>query len=360
MAHPARNDLIRAKNVLVRRRANTADDAEKAAIDTAIAELDDAIDAIDQASLLQAAGIVATAADSLERVVASARMGPFDGFLTDIAQSIEALHGQVDAMQGTERLAAAPDTGAMPPAPPSAAPGPATATTANAQAPAATSGAIAKALGASAGVPVASPAAAPTPGDAIPVPLNSKEFNALRAEYAEFYDRCRLRPEFAANVEFYVSRLLKNKPVYQQLAATLNNMPWLFIGVVHGMECGFNFATHLHNGDPLTARTVRVPAGRPLAGQPPFTWLESAQDALRLKKLHLVTDWSLSRMLYLLEGYNGFGYRSRGVPTPYLWSFSNLYRAGKFVADGVFDPNAVSKQCGAAVMMRAMQERGEV
>jgi lysozyme family protein len=59
-------------------------------------------------------------------------------------------------------------------------------------------------------------------------------------------------------------------------------------------------------------------------------------------------------MLYLLEGYNGFGYRRRGVPTPYLWSFSNIYESGKFVLDGKFDPNAVSKQCGAALMLKAV------
>jgi lysozyme family protein len=67
-----------------------------------------------------------------------------------------------------------------------------------------------------------------------------------------------------------------------------------------------------------------------------------------------VTDWSVPHMLFLLERYNGFGYRSRGVPTPYLWSLSNLYEKGKFVADGVFDPAAVSKQCGAAVMLKAV------
>jgi lysozyme family protein len=236
-----------------------------------------------------------------------------------------------------------------------------------APAPAPASGMATAALAAPSPAPAAAPspppAATATPaaasgGGSVPVPINSKDFEALRAEYAEFFNRCRLRPEFAANVEFYVSRLLKHKAVYQQLAASLNNMPWLFIGVVHGMECGFNFGTHLHNGDPLGARTVHVPSGRPQVGQPPFTWAESARDALQLKKLHLVTDWSLPRLLYLLEAYNGFGYRSRGVPSPYLWSFSNLYRAGKFVADGAFDPNAVSKQCGAAVMLRVMQERG--
>jgi lysozyme family protein len=42
------------------------------------------------------------------------------------------------------------------------------------------------------------------------------------------------------------------------------------------------------------------------------------------------------------------------LPTPYLWSFSNNYEKGKFVADGHYDPEAVSKQCGAALMLKAI------
>jgi lysozyme family protein len=122
------------------------------------------------------------------------------------------------------------------------------------------------------------------------------------------------------------------------------------------MECGFDFSAHLHNGDPLTARTIQVPKGRPAAGTPPFTWRESAVDALTMKKLDRVQDWSAPSMLHLLERYNGLGYRKRGLPSPYLWSFSNHYEKGKFVKDGVYDPNAVSKQCGAAVMLRAVLE----
>jgi lysozyme family protein len=49
------------------------------------------------------------------------------------------------------------------------------------------------------------------------------------------------------------------------------------------------------------------------------------------------------------------GYRRRGImPTPYLWSYSNLYEKGKFVADGHFDPESVSKQCGTALMLKAV------
>ena len=47
-----------------------------------------------------------------------------------------------------------------------------------------------------------------------------------------------------------------------------------------------------------------------------------------------------------------------GVPTPYLWSFSNMYVKGKYVADHKFDPNAVSAQCGSALMLKSLQASG--
>ena len=51
-----------------------------------------------------------------------------------------------------------------------------------------------------------------------------------------------------------------------------------------------------------------------------------------------------------LERYNGLGYRRRGRPSPYLWSYSGHYDKGKYVADGRFDPDAESKQCGGAAL----------
>ena len=107
-------------------------------------------------------------------------------------------------------------------------------------------------------------------------------------------------------------------------------------------------------GATKTALGLFAPAGRPLAGTPPFTWCQSARDALMQKGYHQIDDWSVAHMLYLLERYNGMGYRRRGVPTPYLWSFSNVYEKGKFVADGRFDAEAVSRQCGAVPMLKAV------
>ena len=56
----------------------------------------------------------------------------------------------------------------------------------------------------------------------------------------------------------------------------------------------------------------------PAANGERYTWEESAIAAMRFKGFDQDTDWSLPRMLYRWERYNGFGYRSRGVPTPRL------------------------------------------
>ncbi|RDJ05085.1 hypothetical protein [Rhizobium grahamii] len=71
-----------------------------------------------------------------------------------------------------------------------------------------------------------------------------------------------------------------------------------------------------------------------------------------------VTDWSLPNILFLWHRYNGVTneYSKRGIPSPYLWSGSQLYKKGKYVADRKFDPEAVSKQVGAAVLLRTLLE----
>ena len=182
--------------------------------------------------------------------------------------------------------------------------------------------------------------------------------SSLSDEYQGLFDKCQIRAERAGDVNALVSKIAENRPRYQASGAPLG-VPWYVVGVIHGMEASFNFKCHLHNGDPLTARTVQVPSNRPATGEPPFRWEDSAADALRLKKLEQVSEWTLPRTLYQLEAYNGFGYRlgHPEVLTPYLWSFSDHYTRGKFVADGKFSPSAISKQCGAAVLLRRMAER---
>lgn len=183
----------------------------------------------------------------------------------------------------------------------------------------------------------------------------------MRKEYSNLFDTCEIQPAHLAEVDSIATKILANRSRYERVGTPLG-IPWYFIGVVHNMESSLDFTKHLHNGDPLTARTFHVPKGRPASGEPPFTWEDSATDALKLEKLDTVRDWSIPRMLFQLEDYNGFGYRNRHPPinSPYLWCFSTNYVKGKFVKDGVFDPDAVSKQCGAAVILRRLAEKGAI
>jgi lysozyme family protein len=182
-------------------------------------------------------------------------------------------------------------------------------------------------------------------------------FATLAPEYETLFQSCAVPPGRADTVAWHVDRLLQGRPVYEEVGAGLG-IPWYFIGIVHGLEASFRFGGHLHNGDPLRRRTVNVPSGRPLVWDPPNDWSSSARDALTFEGFVGLSDWSLPRMLHRWESYNGFGSRRHGIHSPYLWSFSNHYSKGKYARDGVWDPDLVSKQCGAGVMLKALSDQG--
>ncbi len=166
---------------------------------------------------------------------------------------------------------------------------------------------------------------------------------ALRVEYQKLFDSCQINPGKAAQVEKLTGGLVSNKPRYTEVGEPLG-VPWYVVAVIHNMECSQNFNEHLHNGDALTARTIHVPKGRPTEGDPPFSWEDSASDALVFEGYSQWKDWTIPGMLYKLEGYNGWGYRlyHPEVKSPYLWSASNQYLSGKYVSDGRYAPNIVT------------------
>src|SRR4029453_7588990 len=172
----------------------------------------------------------------------------------------------------------------------------------------------------------------------------------LRSEYNSLLQTCEIRADKLREVQDICNTILNNKARYEKIAAA-RGVPWFLIPAIHSLEGTLNFNTHLHNGDPLKARTVNVPAGRPKSGSPPFTFEESAIDALTFDKVAVNLEPTFAGICFKLEGFNGFGSRARGIHTPYLWSFSNHYTKGKFVRDGVFDPDALSKHCGSAVIL---------
>ena len=185
----------------------------------------------------------------------------------------------------------------------------------------------------------------------------------LKAEYESLWASCEIdyEPRIADSA---AARLLKSKGRYQKVEA-LTGVPWYWIAIVHEREAGGSFSGVLHNGEKIigTGRVTKlVPANR----GPFSTWEEAAVDALTIKGLNKGVEWNVGRFWYECERFNGFGYRYKGVPSPYLWSHTNHYKdfsgdagdpgGGKYTADHVYSPNVHDKQLGAAAVLIALMK----
>ena len=172
---------------------------------------------------------------------------------------------------------------------------------------------------------------------------------ALRRANAQRWANARLTRNFASVARRLVSPDAKSR---YQAVAEKTGVPWAAIAVIHERECSQDWTGSLAQGDRWDRVSVHVPAGRG-----PFkSWQEAAIDALENCTPYAARnlDWSVGGTLTVLEEYNGLGYASRGVPSPYVWSGTDQYRSGKYVRDRVYDPNAVDRQLGCAGLLMAM------
>jgi len=180
-------------------------------------------------------------------------------------------------------------------------------------------------------------------------------YERLRGNYSTKWDNMVIHSSRRPGLEQVADKIIKHKDIYKDLESK-TGVPWYFIGMLHLRESNCNFNRHLHNGDPLSGRTYRVPAGRPL-GKPPFSFEESAIDALKMKGYDKVKNWTIEQCAYRSEQFNGFGYQARGIPSPYLWSGTNQYVRGKYVADHVFDPSVADVQPGVMPVFKIILEK---
>lgn len=181
----------------------------------------------------------------------------------------------------------------------------------------------------------------------------------LQTEYKRLFSTCDIRLERSAEVDALVDAVLDDRGHYHSVSGRLK-IPWFIVAALHYADTERNFNVHLHNGDPLTDRTRHLPDGRPPEGEPPFTWEESATDALRFRHFTQWDDWSIPGTLFLLESHDSWNYRLHHPETlsPYLWNYSTHYQQGKYVADDTWSETAVASRCGVAVLLRRLAERG--
>lgn len=179
-------------------------------------------------------------------------------------------------------------------------------------------------------------------------------FSKLKSVYRQRWDSARLTR--SSSSDEWARRILKLRPRYL-VVENKTGVPWWWIAVTHMRESSCNFAGVLHNGEHIigTGRKTRlVPKGRG-----PFTsWEQAAVDAIKLKGLHRIADWSIERALYECERFNGWGYHWKRQPSPYVWAGTSFYKSGKYVRDGVYDPSHVDTQLGCAAVLKSLEKLG--
>lgn len=171
--------------------------------------------------------------------------------------------------------------------------------------------------------------------------------------YEDHYKKAKFTNQNTA--AWVVNRLLRLESIYK-MGEEATGVHWYMIGALDSMECDNHPLGVLHNGELIVGtgkKTKLVPAGRgPFASK-----LDSIVDALKYDGL-LGKKMSLGEMLKWAEKYNGMGYKSRGVMSPYVWAGTDRYTKGRFVRDRVFDANAVSKRAGVAAIFKELERRG--
>lgn len=177
------------------------------------------------------------------------------------------------------------------------------------------------------------------------------DIEKLKADNLKRWNEASVKPELIKTFDQVSHRLVAAKPRYQTVEAK-TNVPWAVIAVIHERESSQSWKGSLAQGDPWNHVSIHVPRGR----GPFISWEAAAIDALAVCPPHAARweDWSIGGALTLLEEYNGLGYARMGVPSPYVWAGTDRYHAGKYIADGHYDPHAIDHQLGCAGLLARM------
>jgi lysozyme family protein len=176
------------------------------------------------------------------------------------------------------------------------------------------------------------------------------------------WKKAQVSPKWSIAADMAVRTYERNKYRYQKIQAMVENgVPAPILFCLHYRESDADFRCHAHEGSSLAHRTRDEPKGRLPHPEPPYSFEQSAYDAYYVCErppLNRIKWSDMQAALDKMESFNGFGYRAKGIPAPYLYSGTSLYTAGKYVADHRFDRTAVDRQLGCVAILKRMAERG--
>lgn len=188
---------------------------------------------------------------------------------------------------------------------------------------------------------------------------------SLLAENTKRWRKAKFDPSKQAAARSVARKLVaaEAKARYEGIADRIakmgHNIPWWVIAVIHDREClkqrdgSLSWSCNIAQGSPFSVRSKIIPRNGPFR-----SFEDAAVDALVVQapRAALNTDWSAGGVMTILERYNGLGYAKKGRPSPYIWSGTDQYVKGKYVRDGVYDPNVVDAQLGVAIVLSEMQK----
>jgi lysozyme family protein len=171
-----------------------------------------------------------------------------------------------------------------------------------------------------------------------------------------------LDPAYAGATKEMLSHLFDAKG---NLTATMNRIlniakqvdvpPELFAGIWY-REASFDPSKVLQNGDPIGQVTTHVPKGllfhsfeeSAVAAFNDFAPLKARLD------LHF-SSTDKGAIATFAEHYNGLGYRTHGLSSPYVFAGTTKYTGGLFTGDGQLDPKVKDQRVGVLVVADALQ-----
>lgn len=147
----------------------------------------------------------------------------------------------------------------------------------------------------------------------------------------------------------------KHHDRYESVAAK-TGVPAKLIAAIHYREGSMRWDTYLHQGDPLGKKAIHHPSNIPIF----YKWEDAAVHALNQKKgirdsmgMDETTEDAEAIATYA-EAYNGLGYYNKGRTSAYVYSGTDAYKGGRYVADGVYDSRSWDRRVGIVALTGAL------
>jgi lysozyme family protein len=181
-------------------------------------------------------------------------------------------------------------------------------------------------------------------------------FEAMKSNYISLISQATVLPSREAEVAAVAEYLIRDKAIYLMVEQK-THVPAAVLMALAEREMDGNLHCYLGNGQNLKRRTTIVPIGRgPFMETFPNDFIAGCLDSLALDGLDKVWQdnpegWSLDRFAFEMESWNGWGYRARGIPSPYVFGATTVQRPGKFPRDHVFVATEMDPQIGTLAIV---------